>query len=117
MTFSGNPDFKYFDGKSDPIRSAGGMSGYILVKNEEEANNLINSINLNINKFERKMLKSSGAFTNAHTWETIAFDITKPVTDELAYQQLQLTEEEIDYIETSIGINSSKEQELCQAAT
>jgi hypothetical protein len=47
------------------------------------------------------MLKSSGAFTNAHTWETIAFDITKPVTDELSYQQLQLTEEEIDIVEAA----------------
>ena len=102
MSFSGNPDFKYFDGKSDPIGSSAGMSGYILVKDAAEGANLIDSINLSINKFERKLLKSSGAFTNAPTWQTIAFDIKQPVTDAIAYSYLKLSKEEIAYITDTI---------------
>ena len=98
MSFSGNPDFKYFDGKSDPIGSSAGMSGYILVKDAAEGANLIDSINLSINKFERKLLKSSGAFTNAYTWQTIAFDIKQPVTDTQAFAMIGLTADEEQYV-------------------
>lgn len=98
MSFSGNPDFKYFDGKSNPIGSSAGMSGYILVKDAAEGANLIDSINLSINKFERKLLKSSGAFTNAPTWQTIAFDLTQAITDTQAFAVIGLTADEEQYV-------------------
>jgi hypothetical protein len=100
-TFSGNPGWEYFD-STNGASSVGAMSGYLLVDNADQGARFIAQVDLNINKFERKMIKGSGAFTSPGFWQSIKFDLDTDISDADAYTAVGLTPDEIAYVEVNI---------------
>ena len=101
MTFSGYPDFEYFDGKQNPMSSCYQMSGYIEVKNKKEGIALIAVCNSNFYKFLAS-IKSAGMRGIAN-YTLPKIDLTKTWTDQELYAHFNLTQEEIDYIESKVA--------------
>jgi hypothetical protein len=100
MTFSGYPNFKYH-GKTDPVSSCYQMSGYILVPNAKQGANLINILNLSVNKFERAMT-SKGGFTGVDTYKHVNLDVNQAWTDADYFDLLNLTTPEREWILSKI---------------
>lgn len=96
-TFSGNPAWEYFD-STNGASSVAAMSGYLLVDNADQGARFIAQVDLNINRFERQMIKGSGAFTSPQFWQSIKFDLDQDISDADAYVAVGLTQQEIDYI-------------------
>jgi hypothetical protein len=99
MTFSGYPSFEYYDEKT-PMSSCYQMSGYIEVKNKKEANFLIKLFNTKLYKF----LSSHGSagMRGVTNYSLPKIDISREWHDSEIYSHFNLTQEEIDYIESTI---------------
>lgn len=96
MTFSGYPNFKYH-GEQDPVSSCYQMSGYILVADAQQGSNLINILNLSVNKFER-MITSKGGFTGVLTYKHVNLDVNQPWSDNEYFDLLGLTPSERSWV-------------------
>ena len=99
MTFSGYPDFEYFDGKTNPMSSCYQMSGYIEVKNKKEGTALIAVYNSNFYTFLAG-IKSAG-MRGAGNYTLPKIDLTATWTDADIYAHFGLTQDEIDYVEAN----------------
>lgn len=100
MTFSGYPDFEYFDGKTQPISSCYQMSGYIEVKDSQEGQQLIN---LYKSKFYTFLSNIGGAgMRGIENYCLPKVSLKTAWTDQALYQHFGLTQDEIDYIENAV---------------
>jgi len=100
MTFSGYPDFEYFDGKTNPMSSCYQMSGYIEVKNKAEGMALISVYNSNFYKFLAS-IKSAG-MRGIGNYSLPKIDLNKIWSDADIYDHFGLTQEEINYVEANV---------------
>jgi len=100
MTFSGYPDFEYFDGKTNPMSSCYQMSGYLEVKNKKEGTALINVYNSNLYKFLAS-IKSAGMRGTAN-YTLPKIDLSRSWTNTEIYNHFGLAQEEIDYVEANV---------------
>ncbi len=99
MTFSGYPDFKYYD-KSNPMSSCFQMSGYIEVNSKKEGSDLINLYSTKLYKFLAKGTKSAG-MRGTVNYCLPKVDLSKQWNDELLYKHFKLTDDEIKYVESN----------------
>jgi superfamily II DNA or RNA helicase len=74
----------------------------IEVKNEKEGNNLINYLNSKLIKFLNVNNRSGGFATDFFCYHIPYVDISKSWTDQELYEYFNLTQEEIDLIESTI---------------
>ena len=100
FTYSGNPGFLYHT-KQDPVGTIGFMSGHVLVKNQQEANSLISLYETKAYRFVRDQITSGGMKGKA-MYEHPALPLDREWTDQEVYQQLNLSDKEIELIETLI---------------
>jgi site-specific DNA-methyltransferase (adenine-specific) len=100
MTFSGYPDFEYFDGKTHPISSCYQMSGYIEVADHTEGKSLISLYESKLYRF-LSSLRGAG-MKGILNYSLPKVDLTRSWTDQELYQHFGLTQEEIDYIEANV---------------
>lgn len=99
MTFSGYPAFEYFD-ETTPMSSCYQMSGYILVKDNHEADSIISLYSLKLYKFLSQGIRSAG-MRSVTNYSLPKLDLSKTWTDKELYKHFGLTQEEIDYIEAN----------------
>lgn len=100
MTFSGYPDFEYFDGKSNPMSSCYQMSGYVEVKNKLEGKSLIK---VYMSKLYTFLSGIEGAgMKGTKNYSLPKVDLSVTWTDQEIYAHFGLTQEEIDYIEANV---------------
>lgn len=99
MTFSGYPAFEYFD-ETKPMSSCYQMSGYIEVKDRQEADSLIALYSLRLYKFLAQGIRSAG-MRSVTNYSLPKLDLTKQWSDDEIYKHFELTKEEIDYIEAN----------------
>ena len=100
LTFSGNPHYKFHD-KRNPIGTIKYQSGYILVKNKAEGENLIHLYNSKLYKFVQNQ-QATGGFRGKKIYELPRVSLNKKWSDHDLYSHFKLTPEEIDYIEAMI---------------
>lgn len=100
MTFSGYPDFDYFDGTTFPISSCYQMSGYIEVNNQIEGQNLIAVYKSKLYTFLSGL--DGAGMKGITNYSLPKIDLTKKWDDKKLYKHFNLTQEEIDYIETNV---------------
>jgi hypothetical protein len=98
MTFSGYPDFEYFDGTTNPISSCYQMSGYIEVSDAVEGAALIAVYNTSLYKFLSNL--SGAGMKGTVNYCLPKVDLTRSWTDAELYQHFGLTDDEIAYIES-----------------
>ena len=100
MTFSGYPDFEYFDGTDNPMSSCYQMSGYIEVDDETVGNLLIAVYK---SKFYTFLSRLEGAgMKGVGNYSLPIVDLTRVWTDSELYAHFALTKEEIDYVEANV---------------
>jgi site-specific DNA-methyltransferase (adenine-specific) len=100
MTFSGYPDFEYYDGKTTPMSSCYQMSGYIEVKNKKQGQALIEIYKSKFYTFLSGIKSAGMKGTGNYTLPQL--DLTKAWTDSEIYKHFGLTQEEIDYVEANV---------------
>jgi hypothetical protein len=100
MTFSGYPDFEYFDGKTNPMSSCYQMSGYIEVKNTKEGKNLINLYKTKLYTFLSSLDGAGMRGTNNYCLPRV--DLSVVWSDKALYQYFGLDQDEINFIEDAI---------------
>jgi hypothetical protein len=101
FTKSGAPNFIYHDGNDDPIGSIKHMSGFILCDNEEIAKNMIWIFsNSKLSKFYSMMINSGGM--NGFNFIRPNADYTNRLNDYDIYKYYNLTQEEIDFVESNV---------------
>ena len=99
MTFSGYPDYEYFDGTTSPISSCYQMSGYIEVANQIEGQRLIALYKTKLYTFLSRL--DGAGIKGINSYSLPKVDLSKEWDDEKLYKQFNLTQEEIDYIEAN----------------
>lgn len=101
MTFSGYPNFEYFDGRTNPISSCYQMSGYIEVKDQKEANSLIAVYKSKLYTFLASI--TSAGMRGVENYTLPKVDLSRSWSDQELYKHFGLTQEEISYIEATIN--------------
>lgn len=96
MTFSGNPHYKYHS-KSDPIGTIKFQSGYIIVKNKTQGENLIKLYESKLYVFLQKQL-GTGGMRGKNYYELPAVDLDQTWSDQDLYTHFCLTSDEIKLI-------------------
>lgn len=100
MTFSGYPDFEYFDGKTNPMSSCYQMSGYIEVNNKTQGETLIKLYKTKLYTFLSSL--DGAGMKGVNNYSMPKVDLTKVWSDKDLYKHFNLTQDEIDYIENAI---------------
>lgn len=100
MTFSGNPHYKFHD-SNDPIGTIKFQSGHILVKDLTEGNNLIKLYKSKLYKYIQDQM-ASGGMRGKSFYEMPIMDLKKSWSDNDLYVYFNLTQQEIDYIESAV---------------
>ena len=100
FTMSGNPDFTYHDGANDPIGAIKHMSGMLLCKTCNDAENMIRVFESKLSKFYKVLLQNGGM--SGYIFLRPNIDYTRSWTDQELYEHFNLTQEEIDLIEETI---------------
>lgn len=100
MTFSGYPNFEYYDGSTNPISSCYQMSGYIEVTNETEGLSLIALYSTKLYRFLSSLGKAG--LRGVGSYSLPKLDLNKAWTDAEVYQHFSLTEQEIEYVNNTI---------------
>lgn len=100
MTFSGYPDFAYYDGVTNPISSCYQMSGYIEVRDAIEGESLIAVYSSNLYTFLSRLGQSG--MRGVANYSLPKVDLTRSWTDAELYAHFGLTQEEIDYVEANV---------------
>ena len=99
MTFSGYPDFEYYDGTTNPISSCYQMSGYIEVTDQLEGEALIK---LYKSKFYTFLSSLNGAgMKGVENYCLPKLDLTKKWTDADLYKHFKLTQDEITCVHSN----------------
>jgi hypothetical protein len=96
MTFSGHPHYKYHS-KSDPIGTIKFQSGYIIVKNKTQGENLIKLYESKLYVFLQKQL-GTGGMRGKNYYELPAVDLDQTWSDQDLYTHFCLTSDEIKLI-------------------
>lgn len=97
MTFSGYPNFEYYDGTTNPMSSCYQMSGYIEVADQEQGERLISLYKTKLYKFLSSLGKAGIKGKGSYSLPMLPLD--RHWTDTEVYQQFSLTELEIDYVD------------------
>jgi hypothetical protein len=100
LTFSGNPHYRFHD-KINPIGTIKFQSGHFLVKNKKEGENFIRLYTSKLYKFAQDQ-RATGGFRGKKIYELPKLDLSRVWTDAELYAHFSLTQEEIDYIETTV---------------
>jgi hypothetical protein len=99
MTFSGYPGFAYSD-TSNPMSSCLQMSGYILVENKKEADNLINLYNTKFYKFLSAF--NNKGMRGRESYCLPKLDLNKTYSDNEIYNIFNLSTTEINFVENYV---------------
>jgi len=99
MTFSGNPHYQYHSAET-PVGTIKFQSGHILVKDQEEGENLIHLFNSLLYRFLISQ-KITGGMRGRHFYEMPKMDLSVKWSDSDLYKHFGLTQEEIDYVEAN----------------
>ena len=100
MTFSGYPDFEYYDGTTNPMSSCYQMSGYIKVADEIEGQALINLYKTKLYTFLSD--RSGAGMKGVGNYSLPIVDLKKSWSDATLYQHFGLSPAEIDHVENEI---------------
>lgn len=100
MTFSGYPDFEYYDGKTNPMSSCYQMSGYIEVNDQAEGAALINLYQTKLYTFLSGL--NGAGMRGISNYCLPKVSLTKSWNDNTLYRHFGLTQNEIDYIEANV---------------
>lgn len=96
FTFSGNPHYKYHDA-SNPIGTIKFQSGYILVKDQTEGENLITLYQTKLYRYVQSQMLSGG-MRGKDFYELPKLPLNKIWTDADVFAAFNLTADEINYI-------------------
>lgn len=96
MTFSGYPNFEYYDGVTNPMSSCYQMSGYIEVTDKDEGEKLISLYKTKLYRFLSSLGKAGLKGIGSYSLPKLILD--RHWTDDEVYQQFSLTDEEIEYV-------------------
>ena len=100
MTFSGYPDFTYYDGLTNPISSCYQMSGYIEVSDATEGAALIQVYTSKLYTFLSNI--DGAGMKGISNYMLPKVDLTRSWTDQDLYTHVNLSADEITYIESSV---------------
>jgi hypothetical protein len=100
MTFSGYPDFEYFDGTTNPMSSCYQMSGYIEVDDATVGNSLIAVYKSKLYTFLSRL--EGAGMKGVGNYSLPMVDLTRSWNDSELYKHITLTKEEIESIESNV---------------